>query len=222
MKRFPILIITVSTLLLSACGTKPQQPDAAGSADETETVYVFPKTETALVGDTMPFYDSGKMNIFYLADLRDGKTGYHPWALFQTEDYCTYDDKGIVIPYAESADDQDIALGTGCVIKDNNGLYHAFFTGHNDYRAPAEAIMHATSPDMLNWTKIPEDTFLAAEAYSQKDFRDPYVLYVPEESQYWMLVVTRSEGTGVIVKYTSKDLSKWEDGGIFFKDEKDE
>ncbi len=219
MKRFPILIITVSTLLLSACGTKPQQPDAAGSADETETVYVFPKTETALVGDTMPFYDSGKMNIFYLADLRDGKTGYHPWALFQTEDYCTYDDKGIVIPYAESADDQDIALGTGCVIKDNNGLYHAFYTGHNDWREPKEAIMHATSTDMLEWTKIPDDTFIAPDAYSKDDFRDPYVLYVPEEGQYWMLVVTRSKGNGVIVRYTSKDLSKWEDAGIFFEDD---
>ena len=44
----------------------------------------------------------GNMNIFYLADLRDGKTGYHPWALFETDDFCTYEDKGIVIPYADS------------------------------------------------------------------------------------------------------------------------
>ncbi len=216
------MIAAVCMLMLCACGQQKESPDSSAAPSEEEAgeaVQVFPMTDMALIGDTMPFFDDGKMNIFYLADLRDGKTGYHPWGLLTTEDYCTFEDKGIVLPYGETADDQDIALGTGCVIKDNNGLYHAFFTGHNDYRAPAEAIMHATSPDMLNWTKIPEDTFLAAEAYSQKDFRDPYVLYVPEESQYWMLVVTRSEGTGVIVKYTSKDLSKWEDGGIFFKDD---
>lgn len=221
MRKRLILTAAVSMFMMCACGTQQAPADSGGTADdgEADTVSVFPKTDIALIGDTMPFYDDGKMNIFYLADLRDGKTGYHPWGLLTTEDYCTFEDKGIVIPYGETADDQDIALGTGCVIKDNSGLYHAFYTGHNDHRAPAEAIMHATSSDMLNWTKIPEDTFIAGDAYSQTDFRDPYVFYVPEESQYWMLVVTRSEGNGVIVRYTSKDLSKWEDAGIFFEDD---
>ena len=213
-----LVLFVLSAVLLCACGSSGED-----SASEGETgggqVMVFPMPDGALVGDTMPFYDNGVMNIFYLMDQRDGKTGYHPWGLLTTEDYCTYEDKGIVLPYGETADDQDIALGTGCVIKDQNGLYHAFFTGHNDYRDPKEAVMHATSSDMMNWTKIPGDTFLANENYSRDDFRDPYVLYVPEEQQYWMLVVTRSDGTGVIAKYTSKDLSKWEDQGIFFTDD---
>lgn len=221
MRKRLIFISAVCALALCACGTQ-SDPDAGGSAAEetdVEEVTVFPRNDEALVGDTMPFFDNGKMNIFYLADLRDGKTGYHPWALFTTEDYCTFTDEGIVIPYADDVQDQDIALGTGCVMKDQNGLYHAFYTGHNDWRAPKEAVMHATSPDMMNWTKIPEDTFLEEDKYSTEDFRDPYVFYVPEESQYWMLVVTRYEGNGVIVKYTSKDLSKWEDGGVFFEDD---
>lgn len=76
--------------------------------------------------------------------------------------------------------------------------------------------MHATSQDMANWTKIPEDTFFAGEGFAQDDFRDPYVFYVEEEGCYWMLVSTRNESTGVIVKYTSDDLSKWTEEGVFF------
>ncbi|MDO4192608.1 MAG: hypothetical protein Q4D24_04850 [Erysipelotrichaceae bacterium] len=216
------LVFAAAVLMLSACGTEQKEsgiiPDT-GNKEPQEAVAIFPKTDIALVGDTMPFYDNGVMNIFYLADQRDGKTGYHPWALFRTQDYCTYEDAGIVLPYGETAEDQDIALGTGCVIKDQNGKYHAFFTGHNDYRSPMEAVMHAVSDDMMNWEKIPGDTFIANEKYSLNDFRDPYVFWVPEENQYWMLIVTRSEGSGVIARYTSKDLSSWTDQGIFFEDD---
>ena len=222
MRKEKVFALVMSVLLAAGCRTG-QSEEPAGNVspgtDDHGSVIVFPKTDLALVGDTMPFFDDGKMYIYYLADQRDGKTGYHPWALLRTEDYCTYEDMGIVIPYGEDATDQDIALGTGCVMKDQQGNYHAFYTGHNDYYEPKEAIMHATSSDLLNWTKIPGDTFIANEKYSKNDFRDPYVFYVPEEQQYWMLVVTRTEGSGVIVKYTSKDLSKWEDGGILFEDD---
>ena len=216
MKRIRTAVLVISLLLLCACkGSAASQQEG----EEHEAVSVFPKTEAAWIGDTMPFYDDGTMYIFYLADQRDGKVGYHPWGLLRTKDYCNYENDGIVLPYGETGDDQDIALGTGCVIKDQNGLYHAFFTGHNDYRDPKEAIMHATSSDMHDWKKIPEDTFIANDHYSRDDFRDPYVLYIPEEQQYWMLIVTRSNNNGVIARYTSKDLSHWEDQGIFFEDD---
>ena len=231
--RRMICMALAAVLLLAGCAT-PSGGGSGGEQEQTqeqaqvqeqsqeeeawEPVTVFPKTD-AFVGDTMPYYEDGTMNVFYLADQRDGKTGYHPWGLIRTQDYCSFEDMGIVIPYGDTIQDQDIALGTGCVIKDRSGGYHAFYTGHNDHFAPKEAIMHATSSDMLNWTKVPGDTFIASQEYSQDDFRDPYVFYVEQEQCYWMLVVTRSEGSGVIVKYTSKDLSKWEDGGIFFEDD---
>lgn len=225
MKRLAAFAMALSMMLLCACGQGGMTADgsapgtaASSGAAVTEGASVFPKSNDHFVGDTMPFFDNGTMNIFYLADQRDGKTGYHPWALLQTQDYCFYEDKGIVIPYGESIQDQDIALGTGCVIKDQNGGYHAFYTGHNDHQAPKEAIMHATSSDMLNWTKVPEDTFVG-EQYSLDDFRDPYVFYVPEEQCYWMLVVTRKDNNGVIVRYSSTDLSKWKDEGVFFEDD---
>ena len=220
MKRFLIIVLTALLLLSTACGPGSIKALAASDEQETESsISLFPRFDLAFVGDTMPFYDDGKMNIFYLADQRDGKTGYHPWALMRTEDYCTYEDLGIVIPYAESGLEQDIALGTGCVIKGQDGLYHAFYTGHNDIYASKEAIMHATGEDLEHWTKIPEDTFTAGDEYSKDDFRDPYVFYVEKESRYWMLVVTRTKETGVIVKYTSTDLHTWKDEGILFEDD---
>ena len=180
---------------------------------------VFPASVEGFVGDTMPFYDNGTYNIFYLADQRNGKQGYHPWAMMQTKDFVNYDDKGVVINYGEKLEDQDIALGTGSVIKDKNGKYHAFYTGHNDAYEPKEAVMHATSDDMLQWTKVPEDTFIANDNYSKNDFRDPYVIYMEDEDCYWMLITTRNDKTGVIAKYTSKDLKTWKDEGVLFEND---
>lgn len=187
--------------------------------EDIADVQLFPTLDASYVGDPMPYYENGTFHVFYLEDARDGKTGYHPWALLETEHFYEYEDQGVVIPYADSMEEQDIALGTGSVIKDKGGLYHAFYTGHNDTYKPKEAVMHATSTDMIHWTKLPEHTFYAGEHYSKDDFRDPYVLYVTEEEQYWMLVSTRSGDKGILAKYTSKDLITWKDEGIFFEND---
>ena len=76
--------------------------------------------------------------------------------------------------------------------------------------------MHATSRDLKNWTKVPEDTFFASEKYSSDDFRDSYVIYNEEYKQYWMLITTRQNNMGVIALYTSEDLKKWKDEGVLF------
>ena len=352
---------------------------------------IFPKSQQSnfsFVGDPMPYYDNGKFNIFYLDDIRDNtENGFHPWSLLQTDNFYDYINQGIVIDHSNNNSDQDLALGTGSVMKDKNGLYHAFFTGFNDRRTgtvseinkanlvldfgtqgsnrwnygygtsdsdftlaqgydvyskkyyqsgldgfelhpdfvhPAvnkgaiyrwtvgengkidlsgkytkftqndsnpswpdgitlkiyhnnkilqqnsvlasttvdnieninikmldvrqgdnlyfiitannnnawdggkldvsinpteqanEAIMHATSTDLKNWTKIYNDTFFASPQYSKNDFRDPYVFYNNEDNKYWMLITTRKDGTGIIAKYVSDDLKNWVDKGVFF------
>ena len=212
-----VCILLVLALLLCGCGGPGETEQPRTEADHPEAVF-FPVTD-ALVGDTMPFFDGGKMNIFFLADQRDGKLGYHPWGLLRTENYWSYEDAGIVLPYGETAEDQDIALGTGCVIKDQQGTYHAFYTGHNDFREPKETIMHATSSDMLSWTKHPEESFTAEEGYSVNDFRDPYVLWAEQDGCWWMLVTGRTPETGVILRYSSPDLSNWKFEGVFFADD---
>jgi len=185
-----------------------------------EGVSIFPRAEKSWVGDPMPYYDGEDFQVFYLEDLRHVvDIGYHPWSLLTTNDFLQYKDEGIVIPYTRDRYAQDFALGTGSVIKDKDGLYHAFYTGHNSKRMVMEVVMHATSKDLKNWTKIPEDTFQASSQYNPDDFRDPYVFYNEDYEQYWMLITTRKDNMGVIALYTSGDLKDWTDEGVFFSND---
>lgn len=180
---------------------------------------INPKSNDSWVGDVMPFYDGKKWQIFYLEDHRDGEIGFHPFSRLSTKDFVTYEDHGVMIPYVNQEDSQERALGTGSIIQDQNGLYHAFYTGHNGSLNPKEAIMHATSKDLRSWDKLSSDTFFASKQYESNDFRDPFVFYNEEEKLYWMLITTRKNNNGVIARYTSEDLSSWKDEGVFFEND---
>lgn len=186
---------------------------------ENKIIALYPRAEESFVGDPMPYYDGDKFAIYYLEDLRDGEIGFHPFSLMRTKDFLHYENIGEVIPYVNEEDSPEKALGTGSVIKDKAGEYHAFYTGHNGSLSPKEVIMHATSKDGENWVKIPEDTFEGDAHYEQDDFRDPYVFWNEEAEEYWMLITTRYEGQGVIAKYISDDLSEWQDTGVFFEND---
>ena len=220
MKKIKALILLGAlTFAAAGCGSATQDTDENYLGEKYEDHVIFPASVEGFIGDTMPFFDDGTYNVFYLADQRAGGQGYHPWALIKTKDFTAFEDKGVVINYGDSLESQDIALGTGSVIKGNDGMYHAFYTGHNDTYEPKEAVMHAVSTDMENWEKIPEDTFYAGDNYSQNDFRDPYVYYVQSQGCYSMLVATRKDNKGIIARYTSTDLKNWEDAGAFFEND---
>lgn len=222
MKRF-VLVLTFLFMMLAFAGCQPNNPvvpdtrAAKGSVDQTG-LKVSPKSVVGYVGDPMPFYDDGVMNVFYLQDGRNTRLGFHPFALMTTTDYVHYTDYGMVIPYEDSLYSQDMALGTGSVIKDKDGLYHCYYTGHNDRKNSGlpyyEKIQHATSSDKLNWTKHPEDGFYG----DNNDFRDPYV-YLGEDNIYHMLITTRQSSTGVIKEYSSENLVEWKYEGIFFRND---
>lgn len=185
------------------------------------------------MGDVMPFYDNGVMNIYHLRD--SGKSPfYHPISRITTTDFVHYTDKGVALNFEEDVKSNDAALGTGSFIKDANGKYHCFYTGHaasSDDVAPdpLEVVRHATSDDQKTWTK--DESFKlkgnSPSGYLNNDFRDPYVYYDSVDSRYYMLVTTREkiEGaeTGVIKYYSSTTLDAAADGwqyeGVFFKNE---
>lgn len=219
MKKSILFMISVAVFMVG-CGSI-NQPTAEDnnikeSDDKIEAVSLHPAPDSGFVGDPMPYFDGEKMNIFFLDDQRIGSQGYHPWARYTTTDFCNFEFLGDVIPYGDDITKQDIALGTGSVVKDRNGTFHAFYTGHNDTYSPKEAIMHATSTDLQNWDKQEADTFYADEEYSADDFRDPYVFYNENEEKYWMLVTTRKDNMGVIALYKSVDLIKWENDKVLF------
>ena len=211
------LATMVALLLLEACGAPKSLPD---EPYEPVPYAMHPAPEGAYVGDVMPFVtDDGTLELYYLYETDHNGQGYHPVYKYSTKDLYSFEDHGKVLDFG-TMDEPDPAIGTGSVLQDQDGLYHLFYTGHNDTGNNGkgkECVMHATSTDRETWTKIPEDTFFAPENYSTDDFRDPEVFWVEEDGLYWMLIAAREQSRGgVVAKYTSKDLKKWKFEGPLF------
>lgn len=220
-----IVCIFIAALITGSYGcSRISRPASSVNSSEQQAnpnmkaISIYPHRTDTWVGDPIPYYDeaSKTYHIYYLEDLRDGDSGYHPWSLFQTKDFVSFTDKGKVIPYSKNTGAQDNALGTGSVIRDLHGVYHAFYTGHNDGLAQKEAVMQATSTDLIHWKKKAGWMLWPSSNYSQTDFRDSAVICVKPKDEYWMLVTTRSQGKAVLARYTSTDLENWKDAGIFF------
>ncbi len=211
MKRTILFLLILGTaLLLTAFG---------GAACLAEEPYasveyrLYPAPENAYVGDTMPFVtEDGTLELYYLYDTDHNGQAYHPIFRYSTADLCGYRDDGLMLEFG-SMSDPDPAIGTGSVMQAQDGLYHLFYTGHNDLGNGGqgkECVMHAVSTDRETWTKLPEDTFFSPEGYSKDDFRDPEVFWVEEEQCYWLLIAAREQTRGgVVAKYTSADLKNW-------------
>ena len=174
---------------------------------------LYPAPDGGYVGDTMPFVtEEGTLELYYLYDTDHNGQGYHPIYRYTTDDLVGYEDDGMMLEFGLMSD-PDPALGTGSVMQDREGLYHLFYTGHNDTGNGGmgkECVMHATSADRQTWEKHPEDTFFSPDGYSRNDFRDPEVFWVEDEQRYWLLIAAREDALGgVVAKYTSPDLKDW-------------
>lgn len=181
---------------------------------------IFYKPEDAWCGDFIPFYKDGLFRLFYLKDWRNKQIYGEgtPWYQIVTNDFVHYKDLGEMIPRG-TPDEQDLYVYTGCVIE-AEGRYHIFYTGHNPHMKekgkPVEAVMHAVSDDLVNWTKVYEDTFYAPQdIYEPDDWRDPFVFKNDEDQAYYMLLAARlktgpSRRRGCTALCRSYDLKQWE------------
>ncbi len=217
-------LIAVALAALALCMTFVACDDKETGKDMTASAFPvssYNDTVEVTMGDVMPFYDDGVMNIYHLQNSRGSlSTYYHPISRLTTTDFLHYTDEGIAIPFEEKYNSPDAAIGTGSFIKDEKGVYHCFYTGHNAEQNTGlpyfEVVRHAVSNDQKVWTKI-EDFNLYG--YSN-DFRDPYVYYDSYDGCYYMLVTTNEGGRGVIKRYSSVTLDatdeEWTDRGVFF------
>ena len=162
---FPLFMVMI--LLLSACSNASSGSHSGGAVIEDEPYEavdynLYPSPEGGYVGDVMPFVtDDGTLEIYYLCETDTNGQGYHPIWKYSTKDLCSYKDHGMVLNYGTGAD-PDPALGTGSVMQDQEGLYHLFYTGHNDNGNGGkgkECVMHASSTDRENWVKDEEPVF---------------------------------------------------------------
>ncbi|MDI6044995.1 glycoside hydrolase family 32 protein [Flavobacterium yafengii] len=194
--------------------------------ESDHTYRTFFKPSVGWVGDPMPFYENGIFHLFYLYDARNTMPTFHPWYKVTTTDFATFSDNSEMIATG-TAIQQDGALGTGSVFK-RNGVYYAFYTGHNGILDPKEKIMLATSTDLKNWNKDPSFLLQASWGYDRNEFRDPIVIENKSTGTYKMLIATRSDvglvsdntvpWRAVIAQYSSTNLRDWTLEKPFYED----
>lgn len=198
-------------VMLAGCASTDDVAESGGYKRVEQVLY--PTPDDAFVADVMPIANNGKLELYYLYETTHNIQAYHPIHKFSTENFYKYEDEGLAVPTG-IATEPDVAIGTGSIFKAKDGLYHCFYTGHNDSFAaqgkPKECILHAVSRDAVTWEKLKDEVLYAPEGYSNNDFRDPELLWCEEENCYWLLVATREEANGgIVAKFTSTDLKNW-------------
>jgi len=224
-KRGLTVIAALACVCAAGCGM-PEKNSVEQDGKAVFPVSSYEESRPVSMGDVMPFYDDGVMNIYHLQNSRGTLSlFYHPISRLATSDFVNYTDLGVALNFEEDSKSPDAALGTGSFIKDKDGNYHCFYTGHNDNGQDEglrfnEVVRHAKSCDN-------QKTWVKDEAFNlygyENDFRDPYVYYDKEEDIYNMLVTTRDYGAGVIKRYSSSSLDaawdEWQDRGVFFRND---
>jgi sucrose-6-phosphate hydrolase SacC (GH32 family) len=187
--------------------------DTVISGSEIAEPYVSPihfRPAVGVLADTIPFYWKGAYHIFYLR----GNIGKVPWEHIVSTDLVHWKElPTALVPDGNPNGPDGEHMYTGSVYE-WNGTFHIFYTGWNP-RNPAgrEFIMHATSPDLIKWTKHPKDIIapdgIQYANHKDRDFRDAFVFWNDESKEHWMILCANSlhgGGPGVAI---SKDLKQW-------------
>jgi len=184
------------------------------------------------IGDVLPFYWNGEYHVFYQAPPPSG-VDYVSWGHSVSTDLVNWE----ILPYAILAGTPEEPDGHGAYsgsVVENNGIFHAYYTGHNpaNLEQGPESTLHATSRNLITWTKHPEDIIEAdgihyrsikqrpieqqKEAWPESTpgrerFRDPNVFWNEDEGQWWMVLSAIDADTRLNVQglATSKDLITW-------------
>jgi sucrose-6-phosphate hydrolase SacC (GH32 family) len=185
-------------------------------ANERDESYASPihfRPAVGVFADPIPFYWKGDYHVFYLR----GSAGKVPWEHIVSRDLVHWKElpAALVVDGEQTGPDGG-AMFTGSVVR-GLGQFHIFYTGDNGANPKGtEFIMHATSPDLITWTKHPED-MIAPDGVNyknarQRDFRDPYVFWNQRERRFWMVFFGNDAKTGAGVQglAVSEDLKRWE------------
>lgn len=116
----------------------------------------------------------------------------------------------------------DLATWTGSIVHDD-GLWHLFYTSATlSDLGNVQTVSHATSVDLVTWTKDSANPILVADArwyerltdgqWHDEAFRDPWVF---RDGDGWQMLITAranhgsSDDRGVIGQARSSDLRSW-------------
>ena len=201
MRVFWSLLILTAVCCTSGRGAELPQPCAA-------PIHFRPKT--GVLADTIPFFWKGEYHVFYL----HGSIGKVPWEHIVSRDLVHWQElPAALLPDGEPNGFDGEHMFTGSVAE-KDGTFHIFYTGWNPRNPKGrESICHATSPDLIKWTKHPEDRIDPDGIHyfngKDRDFRDAYVFYNAAEQQWWMVLCANSLQGGGPGLAVSKDLKTW-------------
>jgi len=201
--------------------TSPPTPEAQEKAHAYD-LFFLPEVDgeaQPYVGDTMPFYDNG---VYYIYYLKDGGDSYnHSVYLTTTKDFVTYKEYDDPVLSASREDVQDNWIGTGSVVKVDDG-YYFFYTGFNASGSQEyhEKIMVAKGNSPTSFEKVSGwEIVPPAELGQKNDFRDPQAYYDPATKTISLTVTASQDGKARILKYTlGRNLQDVKYDGIIFTD----
>lgn len=176
-------------------------------------VHLYPQER--LIGDVMPFYHNGEYHIFYLLNA-SGISNIN-WEHAVSIDLINWKHlpTAIKINTAEPTGPEGKCIFTGCVIEKDD-IFHAWYTGWNPNNpAGREFMLHATSKDLIKWTKHPQDILIPDGIHyanhRARDFRDPQIFWDEKSREYLMLFLGNVPGVNGwrFGCMTSKDVKTW-------------
>ena len=182
-------------------------------------LFGFKPEDGEAAGDAMPFYWNDEWHVFYLRPPK-GAWSYpdrakNTLAHLVSKDLVDWSVlPNAIAPGAPGSPDQD-GVWTGSLVE-HNGMFHFLYTGYARAPEHRQTICHATSSDLVTWTKNPANPVLRADSskYEAFDWRDPFVYWDDARSGFSMLIAGRLKDgpefrRGCIVSALSTDLVSW-------------
>ncbi len=172
-------------------------------------------------GDATPFYWNGEYHVFF---LRSG--AMYEWSHVVSKDLVNWTELPLALGQGKPGEhDNYKGCATGSVVE-HEGTFHAYYVMFNeDHPNGAQQVGHATSKDLITWTKHPEHTFFGDGVHywnttlneplkvnpHDQGFRDPYVFWNEDENCWWMALTAREAKTEKYCTgiYASTDLINW-------------
>jgi len=206
-----VALLTTALLLLGTGAALGQESDTL-MMEFSSPVHHLPCT-----GDCIPFYWDG---VYHLFVLKDGG-----WQHLRSTDLLNWEE----LPMALTKGAPEDADGEWCFtghIMEHEGRFHIFYPGVNrNHPDGSMQMMHATSDDLIHFTKHPEETWgpdgihykTKAQSPEQEGsvewptFKDQCIVWNEKEQQWWMFISARH----VDAKYpacplaVSDDLINW-------------
>lgn len=183
------------------------------------------------IWDFWLYQDGDRWHLYYLqADKRLKDPDLRHWNVSQghavSSDLKQWDNLGTSLAPAEHPAWDDKTTWTGSVVKDNDGLWHLFYTGTSEAdRGLKQRIGHATSPDGHHWRRVGNGLALDLDPRMYEEFkpgrwhdramRDPWVMKDPDGDGWLMYFTARVNGHleanagGAIGLARSRDLNHW-------------